>query len=80
VRYGFARDFYVILGAFDRQGEWAQIKAQIHPMVAWIWLGGLVVLMGGGLALWPAGRRAPATVRAPAGAAIAGGGPEPPRD
>jgi cytochrome c-type biogenesis protein CcmF len=81
VRYGFVRDFYVILGAFDRQGEWAQIKAQVHPMVAWIWLGGLVVLMGGGLALWPAGRRAPVTVRATAGAAIAGGGgPEPPRD
>ena len=59
VRYGFVRDFYVILGAFDRQGEWAQIKAQVHPMIAWIWLGGLVVLMGGGLALWPAGRRAP---------------------
>ena len=54
VRYGFVRDFYVILGAFDRQGEWAQIKAQVHPMVAWIWLGGLVVLLGGGLALWPA--------------------------
>ncbi len=81
VRYGFVRDFYVILGAFDRQGEWAQIKAQVHPMIAWIWLGGLVVLMGGGLALWPAGRRAPVTVRATAGAAIAGGGgPEPPRD
>jgi cytochrome c-type biogenesis protein CcmF len=80
VRYGFFRDFYVILGAFDRQGEWAQIKAQVHPMIAWIWLGGLVVLLGGVLALWPGGRRAPSTVRVAAGAAIAGGGPEPPRD
>jgi len=80
VRYGFLRDFYVILGAFDRQGEWAQIKAQVHPMIAWIWLGGLVVLLGGLLALWPGGRRAPSTVRVAAGAAIAGGGPEPPRD
>ncbi len=64
VRYGLSRDFYVILGSFDRQGEWAQIKAQVHPMVAWIWLGGLVILLGGTLALWPAGRRAPATVPA----------------
>jgi cytochrome c-type biogenesis protein CcmF len=80
VRYGFLRDFYVILGAFDRQGEWAQIKAQVHPMITWIWAGGLVVLMGGVLALWPAGRRAPSAVRVAAGAAIAGGGPEPPRD
>jgi cytochrome c-type biogenesis protein CcmF len=81
VRYGFFRDFYVILGAFDRQGEWAQIKAQVHPMVAWIWLGGVVVLLGGGLALWPAGRRVPATVPAAARAAIAGGAdPGPSRD
>jgi cytochrome c-type biogenesis protein CcmF len=80
VRYGLLRDFYVILGAFDRQGEWAQIKAQVHPMIAWIWVGGLVVLVGGVLALWPAGRRAPSAVPVAAGAAIAGGGPEPPRD
>ena len=74
VRYGFIRDFYVILGAFDRQGQWVQIKAQVHPMIAWIWLGGLVVLLGGVLALWPAGRRAPSAVPASARAAIAGGG------
>jgi cytochrome c-type biogenesis protein CcmF len=80
VRYGFFRDFYVILGSFDREGEWAQIKVQVHPMVAWIWLGGLVVLLGGALALWPAGRRAPAAVPAAIPAAIAGGaGPGPSR-
>jgi cytochrome c-type biogenesis protein CcmF len=73
VRYGFRRDFYVILGAFDRQGEWVQLKAQIHPMVAWIWMGGTVVLLGGALALWPVGRRVPAAVPAAARTAIAGG-------
>ena len=73
VRYGLMRDFYVILGAFDRQGTWIQIKAQVHPMVAWIWLGGLVVLLGGVLALWPGARRAPAGVPASARPAIAGG-------
>ena len=67
VRYGFVRDFYVILGSFDREGQWAQIKAQVHPMVAWIWLGGVVVLLGGGLALWPAGRRARPWCPPPAG-------------
>jgi cytochrome c-type biogenesis protein CcmF len=73
LRYGLMRDFYVILGAFDRQGMWVQIKAQVHPMVAWIWLGGLVVVSGGALALWPVARRAPASVPAGARAAIAGG-------
>ncbi len=79
VRYGFFRDFYVILGSFDREGQWAQIKAQVHPMVAWIWLGGVVILLGGALALWPAGRRAPAVVPAAARTAIAGGA-GPPHD
>ena len=50
-------------------------------MVAWIWLGGMVVLLGGALALWPAGRRIPAAVRAGARAVIAGGAnPRPTRD
>jgi cytochrome c-type biogenesis protein CcmF len=70
VRYRPDRDLYLILGGFDREGEWATVKAQIHPLIAWIWLGGLVVLLGGGIALWPAPRRAPAplpaTVRSPA--------------
>ena len=73
VRYGLFRDFYVILGSFDRDGQWAQIKAQVHPMVAWIWLGGAVVLLGGAHALWPAGRRATVPVPGAAPAPIAGG-------
>jgi len=73
VRYGLFRDFYVILGSFDRDGQWAQIKAQVHPMVAWIWLGGAVVLLGGALALWPSGRRATVPVPGAAPAPIAGG-------
>jgi cytochrome c-type biogenesis protein CcmF len=81
VQYGVLRDFYVILGAFDRQGEWAQVKVQVHPMVAWIWLGGAVVLLGGVLALWPAGRRVPAVAPAMGRAVIAGGAdPGAPRD
>ena len=81
VRYGFLRDFYVILGSFDREGQWVVVKVQMHPMVAWIWLGGAVVLLGGGLALWPAGRRVPSAMPAGAAAPIAGGGgPDPSRD
>jgi cytochrome c-type biogenesis protein CcmF len=81
VRHGFFRDFYVILGSFDREGQWAQIRVQVHPMVAWIWLGGAVVLAGGVLALWPTGRRAAAPLPAPAPAAIVvGAGSGSPRD
>jgi cytochrome c-type biogenesis protein CcmF len=65
VRYGLRRDLYVILGSFDREGQWATLKVQLHPMIAWVWLGGLVVVLGGVVAVWPTGRRG--VVRIPAG-------------
>jgi cytochrome c-type biogenesis protein CcmF len=77
VRYGPLRDLYVILGSFDREGQWAIVKAQVHPLIAWIWMGGVVVVLGGVLALLPAGRRTPAVVTAPERAALAGGADAP---
>jgi cytochrome c-type biogenesis protein CcmF len=72
IRHRPGHDLYLILGGFDRSGAWATLKAQIHPMIAWIWIGGLVVVLGGALALWPQGGRVPAAVTAPERAAIAG--------
>jgi len=72
IRYGPMKDLYVILGEFDRQARWATLKAQIHPMIAWIWIGGVVVVGGGLLALWPQARRAPAVAPAPSAATISG--------
>jgi cytochrome c-type biogenesis protein CcmF len=62
IRFGLRHDLYVILGAFDREGRWVTLKAQIHPMIAWIWVGGGVVVLGGLVALWPDRRRGPAPV------------------
>jgi cytochrome c biogenesis factor len=67
----------VILGAFDRKAKWVTLRAQIHPMIAWIWIGGLVVVIGGGVALWPERRRLPAVATAPDAAAIAGASDRP---
>jgi cytochrome c-type biogenesis protein CcmF len=73
IRYGFGQDLYVILGEFDRgAGQWATIKAQIHPLIAWIWIGGGVVVLGGLVAVWPGRRRVPAMVTAGEAAAISG--------
>ena len=72
VRYGLMRDLYVILAGFDREGRWATFKAQIHPMIAWIWLGGGVVVLGGLVAVWPLRQRVVTTVSAPEGVVIAG--------
>ena len=73
IRYGFGQDLYVILGEFDRgAGQWATMKAQIHPLIAWIWIGGVVVVAGGLVAIWPGRRRVPAMVTAGEAAAISG--------
>ena len=32
----------------------AQFRLLVSPMVTWIWVGGLVVFLGGLIALWPA--------------------------
>ena len=62
----------MILAGFDREARWATIKVQIHPMIGWIWVGGVVVVLGGLVALWPQSRRADVTVGTREAAAIAG--------
>jgi cytochrome c-type biogenesis protein CcmF len=53
-----ARDVYVNLMAFQENGSSATLRVLVEPMVIWIWLGGLVVCVGAGIALWPRRRRA----------------------
>ena len=74
---GFARDLYVSMGErLDAsQDAWA-IRLQVKPYVRWIWLGALLMALGGMLAILdPRYRRLRRTVRAPedAGAGIAAG-------
>ena len=73
LRYGLGHDLYLILGAFDREGRWVTIRAQVHPMIAWIWLGGAVVILGGLIALGPRLRPADFAAAAVAPAVITGG-------
>ncbi len=46
-----ARDIYVILGSYDIESQSATIHMMINPLVAWIWVGGVVMIIGGVLAL-----------------------------
>jgi len=52
-RYHWIEDLYVILSAFERDGSMATIKAMVNPMIAWIWIGGLVILLGVVVAVLP---------------------------
>lgn len=79
IRHHPGGDLYVILAAFDREGGWATLKLQHHPLIGWIWLGGLVVVAGGLVAAWPERRRAAVPVPASERAVLAGGGSAAPR-
>jgi cytochrome c-type biogenesis protein CcmF len=63
-RYHWAEDLYVILSAFERDGKSATIKAMINPMISWIWIGGVIILLGVLVAVLPERRLALLAVRA----------------
>ncbi|MCZ6618948.1 MAG: heme lyase NrfEFG subunit NrfE, partial [Gammaproteobacteria bacterium] len=47
---GFLRDVYVSLGESLDDGDWA-VRLQVKPFVRWIWLGGLLMALGGCIAV-----------------------------
>ena len=56
IRSGMLRDVYVSLGTSIEEGEKAgerwSLRIQIKPFVRWIWLGALIMLLGGILHAW----------------------------
>ncbi len=46
------RDVYVVLVGIDSSGL-ARFSVFINPLVIWVWIGGLIMLIGGGVAVWP---------------------------
>ncbi len=56
IRSTLVEDLYVILAGWDENLN-AAFSAKVNPLVAWIWLGGGVFLLGGLLAFWPERRK-----------------------
>jgi cytochrome c-type biogenesis protein CcmF len=48
-------DLYVILAGFE-PSKVATFKVFINPLVFWIWVGGLVIVLGTVIAIWPESR------------------------
>jgi len=64
IRSTLVEDLYVILAGWGpvdsadlSKGYIAAFSAKVNPLVAWIWLGGGVFLLGGLLAFWPERRK-----------------------
>jgi cytochrome c-type biogenesis protein CcmF len=64
LRPGPVEDVYVVLAGFDDGGATASFKVYINPLMSWMWIGGLVVIVGVLVSAWP--RRMAGTVEAAA--------------
>jgi cytochrome c-type biogenesis protein CcmF len=63
LRAGLREDLYLVLAGWGGDGETATLKVFVNPLASFLWVGGLVFLVGGAVALWPAAR--PARVPVP---------------
>jgi cytochrome c-type biogenesis protein CcmF len=63
-RSTLADDLYVVLAGWEGNGETATFKAYINPLVNWIWIGGVVFMLGTMVAAWPNPQEQPSRVAA----------------
>jgi cytochrome c-type biogenesis protein CcmF len=52
-RSTLADDLYIILAGWEGNGETATFKAYINPLVNWVWIGGVIFILGTLVAAWP---------------------------
>jgi len=50
---GLRDDLYVVLGTIDPESKRATFRVHVNPLVAWIWIGVLVLIGGAAVSLWP---------------------------
>ena len=68
VRSSVRGDLYVNLMAFETSGANATVKVIVEPLVPWIWLGGLIIVIGAVIGLFQGqGRLAPVSANAAPG-------------
>ncbi|MGQ0570580.1 MAG: heme lyase CcmF/NrfE family subunit [Armatimonadota bacterium] len=64
IRSSPREDLYLILSEWTDDGR-ATIRVLVHPLVSWLWLGGLVLALGVTWAAWPERRRRGASAAVP---------------
>ena len=61
-------DLYVVLNGWDP--ETATFSIFVNPLTVWMWIGGIVLVLGTLIAMWPAPKRREATASVPAGIGV----------
>jgi cytochrome c-type biogenesis protein CcmF len=64
LRPGPIEDVYTVLAGFEANGTTASFKVFINPLMSWMWVGGVVIILGFCLAIWPRGTAQPVEARA----------------
>ena len=54
-------DFYVLLVGWDENGTSAPFKIYVNPLINWVWIGGIVMILGTVIAIWSNPTRREAT-------------------
>jgi cytochrome c-type biogenesis protein CcmF len=56
IRSSFREDVYIVLAGV-RADESAEMRVTFNPLVRWVWLGGMLMAIGGLIVMWPQARR-----------------------
>ena len=53
IRSTLAEDLYVVLGSYDPKTDLGIFQVFVNPMIAWMWIGGWVLVLGTAICMWP---------------------------
>jgi cytochrome c-type biogenesis protein CcmF len=56
IRSSFRQDLYLVLAGVREDGS-AEIRVTFNPLVRWVWLGGMLMAIGGLIVMWPQAQR-----------------------
>ncbi len=56
IRSNAIEDLYVIMSTVDGESRRATFRVIVRPLVSWIWLGGIILVLGAVLAMWPSAK------------------------
>ncbi len=68
LRMRASEDIYVVLNGWDQTT--ATFSIFVNPLTVWMWIGGVVMIFGTLIAMWPAPKRRESTVAAPSGVGV----------
>jgi len=53
MRSTLTEDLYLVLGSYDPPSGIVTLQAYVNPLVAWLWIGGVILFLGTVVTMWP---------------------------